>query len=138
MNKKTVYVNRVKVLANGKNDKGEDNSSRFSLYENGEHFAIAVVSFTADGKPDEERIKEIQALKGKEIIAIERAIETADGTAATQWYLLTEEAVDSYAAREAGRDVNVLIAQKKEVLQAANKVQLAQAMKAAGAAGVTA
>lgn len=128
MEKKTLFVNRVKPLADGQN--GE---KRFSLYENGEHFCIAVAP-----KDDTERAAEIQALKGKEVIAVERSIETADGTQATQWYLLTEEAVDTYAAREASRDVNVLIASKKEVMAAQRTVTLAEAIKKAGATAMVA
>lgn len=128
MNKKTLYVNRIKTLADGQN--GE---KRFSLYENGEHFAIAVVA--AD---DAERLEEIKALKNKEIIAVERTIVTADGSEASQWYLLTEEAAESYATREAKRDVNAMIEAKKELQAATLKVNLADAIKKAGAGALVA
>lgn len=132
MKKKTLYVNRIKVLANGKdNITGKENSSRFSLQENTEHFCIVVVPFKADGTPDEDRVKEIQALKGKEVIAIERAIVTADGSEVTQWYLLTDEGVDSYAAREAKRDVNAVIEKQKELQAATFKVNLKKALESA-------
>lgn len=139
MNKKTLYVSRIKALANGKdNVTQKENSNRFSLQENTEHFCIVVVPFKADGTPDDERLAEIQALKGKEVIAIERAITTADGTIANQWYLLTEEAVDTYASREAKRDVNAMIEAKKELQAATLKVSLTEALKKAGAGALVA
>lgn len=128
MNKKTLFVNRIKTLADGQN--GE---KRFSLYENGEHFCIVVVA-----KDDTERLAEIQALLKKEVIAVEREITTNDGSPAMQWYLLTEEAVDTYASREAKRDVNVLIAQKKDIMEAQVKVSLKEAIAKAGAGALVA
>ncbi len=111
MTKKSLKVNQIRSL-----DDGQNGEKRYTLWENKEHFCVAVVGKNSDGTPGTLSVKE-----GQTVVAIQRTLKNAEGQDITQWYFLDDNAAD-YVRREADRDIEseigVAVQMKKQIAAA--------------------